>query len=202
MLSAMKKLIALLLIIPAMAQADEHATSVLKALAGAWEGELYYLDYRSGQRFGIPMGVDAELTPDGATLIRRLTFTDPGNLVHAVNLSTVDRDTGELVEAYFREGKGEMNRYEIVSADFSDEGNWELVYEQDGTDDDRPARIRHTISRNGDSMTSRKEVRFLDEEGDFFLRNGTELDRVAQKATSRGGLSPINRSRDIDQFMK
>jgi len=173
----MKKLIALLLIIPSLVQADGHATSVLKASAGTWEGELYYLDYQTGQRFGIPMRIDAELTLDGATLVRRLTFTDPGNLVHAVNLSTVDRDTGELVEAYFREGKGEMNRYEIVSTDFSDEANWELVYEQDGIDDDRPARIRHTILRDGISMTSSKEVRFLnDEDGEFFLRNGTELE--------------------------
>ena len=170
----MNKLIALLLFIPSLVLAD--AASVLRSSTGAWEGELYYLDYQSGQRFGIPMRIDAELTPDGVTLIRRLTFTDPGNLVHAVNLSTIDRDTGELVEAYFREGRGEMNRYEIVSAGFSDEVNWELVYEQDGIDDDRPARIRHTIARDGNSMTSSKEVRFLhDEEGEFFLRNGTEL---------------------------
>jgi len=176
----MKKLIALLLFLPSLVQADEPAASVLGASTGAWEGELYYLDYQSGQRFGIPMRIDAELMPDGATLIRRLTFTDPGNLVHAVNLSTVDRDTGELVEAYFREGRGEMNRYEIVRTDFSDEANWELVYEQDGVDDDRPARIRHTITRDGISMTSSKEVRFLDDEGDFFLRNGTELEVVSQ----------------------
>ena len=176
----MKKLIALLLFLPSLVLADEHAASVLEASTGAWEGELYYLDYQSGQRFGIPMRVEAELTPDGATLIRRLTFTDPGNLVHAVNLSTTDPDTGELVEAYFREGRGEMNRYEIVSTDFSDGANWELVYEQDGIDGDRPARIRHTIARDGNSMTSSKEVRFLDEDGEFFLRNGTELELAAQ----------------------
>jgi len=176
----MKKLIALLLIIPSLVQADKHAASVLEASTGAWEGELYYLDYQSGQRFGIPMRIDAELTPDGATLVRRLTFTDPGNLVHAVSLSTIDRDTGELVEAYFREGKGETNRYEVVNTDFSGGAIWELVYEHDGIDGDRPARIRHTITRDGNSMTSSKEVRFLDEEDEFFLRNGTELELVAQ----------------------
>lgn len=176
----MKKLIALLLIVPSLVHADEYAASIFEASAGAWEGELYYLDYQSGQRFGIPMRIDAELTPDGVTLIRRLTFTDPGNLVHAVNLSTVDRDTGELVEAYFREGRGEMMRYEIVRTDFSNQANWELVYEHDGTDDGRAARIRHTISRDGDNMTSRKEVRFLDEKSEFFLRNGTELELVTQ----------------------
>ena len=176
----MKRLIFLVLIIPSLLSADEHAASILGASTGAWEGELYYLDYQSGQRFGIPMRIDAELTPDGATLIRRLTFADPGNLVHAVNLSTVDRDTGELVEAYFREGRGEMNRFDIVKIDFKDEAAWELVYEQDGIDDDRPARIRHTLSRDGKTMSSSKAVRFLDDEGEFFLRNGTELELVEQ----------------------
>lgn len=176
----MKRLVILVCFIPTVLLADEHMHSILKASTGEWEGELYYLDYQSGQRFGIPMRVDAELTPDGATLVRRLTFTDPGTLVHAVNLSTIDRDTGELVEAYFREGKGEMNRYEIVEIDFTDGAEWELVYEQDGTDDERPARIRHTLSRDGNSMTSSKAVRFLDEDGEYFLRNGTELELNAQ----------------------
>lgn len=174
----MKRSIALLFLIPSLLAADEHAASVLAASSGAWEGELYYLDYQSGQRFGIPMRVDAELTPDGATLVRRLTFTDPGNLVHAVNLSTIDRDTGELVEAYFREGRGEMNRFDIVEIDFTDEAEWEFVYEQDGTDDDRAARIRHTVSRDGNKMSSSKAVRFLDDEGEYFVRNGTELELV------------------------
>lgn len=171
----MKKLIALLLSIPFLAQADEHAASVLEASAGVWQGELYYLDYQSGQRFGIPMRVDAEITPDGATLIRRVTFTDPGNLVHAMNLVTVDRDSGELVEAYFRQGKGEFLRYEIVGVDYETDRRWKLVYEHDGRDDGRSARIRHTIERNEDNLASAKEVRFLDEDGEFFLRNGTEL---------------------------
>ncbi len=169
----MKRLITLLLLIPSLAPANEHAASILEASSGAWEGELYYLDYQSGQRFGIPMRVDAELTPDKVTLVRRLTFTDPANLVHAVNLSTIDRDTGELVEAYFREGKGEMLRYEVVTASYENPEQWTLVYEQDGTDDDRPARIRHTMEREGSRLLSTKEVRFGG--GEYFLRNGTEL---------------------------
>ena len=176
----MKRLIVLILFVPALLVADEQAASILGASTGAWEGELYYLDYESGRRFGIPMRVDAELTPDKTTLIRRLEFTDPGNLVHAVNLTTVDRDSGELVEAYFREGRGEMNRFDIVRIDFRDEAEWQLVFEQDGTDDDRPARIRHTVSRDGDKMTSSKAVLFLDEDGEYFVRNGTEL-RLAEQ---------------------
>ncbi len=170
-----KLMIALLFAIPMLAQADDSALAALKASAGTWEGELYYLDYQSGKRFGIPMRIDAEMTPDGATLVRRLTFTDPGRMVHAVNLATIDRDSGELVEAYFREGRGELLSYSIVGVEYASETQWRVVYQQDGEDDDRPARIRHTMARDGALMTSSKEVRFLDEEGKFLLRNGTEV---------------------------
>ena len=50
------------------------------------------------------------------------------------------------------------------------------MYEQDGRDDDRPARIRHLVQRTDNAMRSEKTVRFLDDDSaEFFLRNGTEL---------------------------
>ncbi len=161
-----------------LALADESMQAILAASVGEWEGELYYLDYQSGERFGIPMRVSASVTPDGATLTRHVTFTDPGVLVHAVNLTTIDRDTGELVEAYFREGRGELLRYDIVYAAYAGPEEWRVIYEQDGVDDDRPARIRHTIERRGASLDSKKEVSFDESAGEFFLRNGSELTLV------------------------
>lgn len=158
------------------ATANDHVLAALASAAGDWEGELYYLDYQSGQRFGIPMRAEIEETPDGATVIRRLTWTDPGNLVYAVLLTTIDRDTGELVEAFFRDGKGEYMRYDVSSATIESATKWQVVYEQDWIDADRPARIRHTVERDGDLMTSKKSVRFLDgDDGEFFVRNGSEL---------------------------
>ena len=163
---------ALLLCQPA---SSDDAQTILRASAGAWSGELYYLDYQSGQRVAIPMEVEAELTPDGSTLIRRLTFTDPGQLVHAVSLTTIDVETGELVEAYFREGTAESLRYTVEKQRINSLTNWQIVYEHDGTDGGRPARIRHTMTRDGNEMKSTKEVRFLDGDAKFFLRNGTDL---------------------------
>ena len=158
------------------AAANDHALEALASAAGDWEGELYYLDYQSGDRFGIPMRAKIEATPDGATVIRRLTWTDPGNLVYAVLLSTIDRDTGELVEAFFRDGKGEYMRYAVSGVSIESATKWRVVYEHDGTDADRPARIRHTVERDGDLMTSKKSVQFLDGNDDeFFERNGSEL---------------------------
>ena len=163
-----------------IATANSTPLQALLASKGQWEGELYYLDYQSGQRFGIPMKAEISTTPDGATLVRNLTWTDPGNLVHAVNLVTIDRDTGELVEAFFREGKGEFMRYQIESVDFISETKWTIAYEHDGTDDNRPARIRHTTERDGSRMVSKKSVRFLDDDsGEFFERNGADLALVS-----------------------
>jgi len=168
--------VGLLLLAATSAAASDYALKALASAAGDWEGELYYLDYQSGQRFGIPMRAEIEATPDGDTVIRRVTWTDPGNLVYAVLLTTIDRDTGELVEAFFRDGKGEYMRYEVSSASMESAIKWQVVYEQDGTDADRPARIRHTVERDGDLMTSKKSVRFLDDDdGEFFERNGSEL---------------------------
>ncbi len=166
---------ALLLLCALPVHGEPSAQDALGASTGTWEGELYYLDYQSGQRFGIPVRIDADVTPDGATLIRRLTYTDPGVLVYAVNLVTVE-ESGQLVEAFFRDNNAEMLRYDIDSVSYKDDSDWTVVYSQDGVDDNRPARIRHTLSRTGDLMTSSKEVRFLDTDDDeFFLRNGIEV---------------------------
>ena len=170
-----KLAVAALLLVTSFASADDEVMEALGATAGSWEGELFYLDYQSGERFSIPMWAEVEPTPDGATVVRHLTWSDPGNLVHAIVLSTIDRDTGELVEAFFREGKGEFMRYEVTRAEIDSHLNWTIELEHDGMDDNRPARIRHTAKRVGDWMTSRKSVRFLDDpDGEFFERNGTD----------------------------
>ena len=186
-------LLLVLFVMPSVAQATE-ASTILKASAGIWEGELYYLDYQSGQRFGIPMRVEASVTPDGATLVRRLIFTDPGVLVHAINLATIDRDTGELVESYFREGRGELSRSTIVSAEFTSESEWRLVYELGGTDGGKPARIRHTVVRDGRNLTSKKEVRFIDGGTEYFERNGSETIVECQRSMMKIRLQPRRRS--------
>ena len=164
------------LLVAPLAVANEQAMEALRTATGSWGGELYYFDYQSGERISIPMQAMIETTPDGATVIRRMVWTDPDKFVHAIVLTTIDRDTGELVEAFFRDGKGEYTRYELASMEFDSATEWTIEFEHDGTDDDRPARIRHTTQRDGDQMTSVKSVRFLDDAGgDYFERNGSEL---------------------------
>ena len=168
-----------LLLIWSRASAGDDAMTALASTSGTWEGELFYLDYQSGRRFGIPMRIDAEVTPDNATLLRRITYTDPGNKVYAVNLVTIDSETGELVEAYFRDGGAEQLRYDVTKYVLNSPTHWEVTYEHDGTDDGRPARIRHRLTRDGNRLTSEKAVRFADDsESTYFLRNGTDLTLV------------------------
>ena len=51
---------AILLLAAAQGVADDRVSQALAASAGSWEGELYYVDYQSGQRFAIPMKADVE----------------------------------------------------------------------------------------------------------------------------------------------
>ena len=149
---------------------------VILSILVLWVGGRVTLLFGALQRFSIPMRAEAETSPDGATVIHRLTWTDPGNLVHAVSLSTIDRDTGELVEAFFREGKAEFVRYEVTLAEIESSVNWKIEFEHDGTDGNRPARIRIATQRDGDLLTSSKLVRFLDDDSsEYFERNGSEL---------------------------
>ena len=59
---------------PAAAQDAAPAITLAEArasTAGAWAGELQYLDYQSGEWQGIPVTVTVTLEGDGNTLSRR-----------------------------------------------------------------------------------------------------------------------------------
>lgn len=186
-------LVMLLASLPLVGSAQSPAAGNLPTLqeiraqmAGNWEGELLYLDYQSGQRFGIPMRVEAELMPDGLTVFRKTTFTDPGNLVHVSSLTSYAIEG--IFEAYFRNRKGEFYEYQLERMEFLEPmpsgrrtEDWAIVISRQGTDDDRPAEIQIRISQAGDTQTAVKEVRFLENgqpSGDWVERNRTVLSRV------------------------
>ena len=186
-------LLLLLAGLPSIGSAESPAAGKLPTLpdiraqmAGTWEGELLYLDYQSGQRFGIPMRVEAELLPDGVTVFRKTTFTDPGNLVHVSSLTSYAIEG--VFEAYFRNRKGEFHEYQLERMEFLEpmppgrtQEDWAIVISRQGADDDRPAEIQIRISQAGDTQTAVKEVRFLQDgqpSGDWVERNRTVLSRV------------------------
>ena len=54
-----------------------------------------------------------------------------------------------------------------------------MIAERDGTDDDRPAHIRETSTRDGSRLVKLKDVDFACDEGEHWLsRNRTTLERL------------------------
>ena len=169
---------------PAAAQDAAPAITLAEArasTAGAWAGELQYLDYQSGEWQGIPVTVTVTLEGDGNTLTRRATFDDGprvGN-VFITSLEMLGPDGTTEYSTAFRAGRTpEVSATTLALAAATDATHWTIRAEQDGTDDDRPARIRETTTRDGASLVTLKEVDFLDEPGEqWFSRNRSVLTR-------------------------
>lgn len=177
------------------ASADHHTESTIGtgetsldiatlrlALAGTWEGELEYLDYQSGQWFGLPMHVQIEDAGDGATLIRKSDFDDGPSVgnVRIVSTAMFDRESGVEYVGNFRAGRAaELAAYTVTLGDARAADRWTMIAEADGEDGGEPARIRETTVRDGDTITTLKEV---DPENDgteeWITRNRTTLTRL------------------------
>jgi len=174
--------------VPAAAQtATQTAPLDIAALrlatVGAWEGQLGYRDYQADRWFGIPMKVRIEDGGDGVTVIRKADFDD-GPRVGIVRITTVelyDPATGRETAASFRKGRETSLETSALrlAAPPVDASHWTIVAETDSRDDDRPARLRVTTVRDGDQMTTLKEVDFLDDAAEAWIqRNRSTLTRV------------------------
>ncbi|MBU4436303.1 MAG: hypothetical protein KKC14_18025 [Alphaproteobacteria bacterium] len=169
--------------LPAAAQPPLDIAALRLATAGRWEGKLEYLDYGANRWFGLPMKLLIEDGGDGVTLIRKADFDD-GPKVGAVRITTVDLlDTATRKEtsASFRKGRETSLETSALrlAAPPVDATHWTIVAETDSRDDDRPARLRVTTVRDGDRMTTLKEVDFLDDAAETWIqRNRSTLTRV------------------------
>lgn len=172
---------------PALPVAAQDAPAVTlsqvrTSITGAWAGELQYLDYQSGEWQGIPVTVTVSLEGDGNTLTRRATFDDGprvGN-VFITSLAMLGPDGVTEYSTGFRAGRTpEVSASTLSLAAARDAEHWTILALRDGQDDDRPARIRETTTRDGGRLVTLKEVDFLDEPGEkWFSRNRTVLERT------------------------
>lgn len=162
---------------PAITLAEARAST-----AGAWTGELQYLDYQSGEWQGIPVTVTVTLEGDGNTLTRRAAFDDGPRvgLVYITSLAMLGADGATEYSTGFRAGRTpEVSAYTVTLAAAADAEHWTMLATRDGMDDDRPARIRETTTRDGAKLVTLKEVDFLDEPGEqWFSRNRSVLERL------------------------
>jgi hypothetical protein len=163
---------------PAITLAEARAST-----AGAWTGQLQYLDYSSGEWQGIPVTVSTEVVGDGNTIIRRAAFDDGPRVgaVYITSLAMLGKDGATEYSTGFRAGRTpEVSAYTLTLTAAKDAEHWTIRAELDGMDDDRPARIRETTTRDGTSLVTFKEVDFLDEPGEqWFSRNRSVLKRQA-----------------------
>lgn len=167
---------------PAAAQPVVDLAVARSSLVGQWQGKLEYLDYRAGKWFGIPVKTVIEDQGDGATTIRRSDFDD-GPTTGIVRITTVelfDPAKAAVTVGTFRKGRSvDVSTYtaRLVGAP-RDATRWTVVEETKGSDDNRPAMLRLTTTRNGDALETLKEVDFLDDEKVVWLtRNRTRLTR-------------------------
>lgn len=174
---------AAILAAPAAAQGSPAPTlaEARASIAGAWEGQLQYRDYSSNTWEGIPVTVTITLEGDGNTLTRRATFDD-GPKVGNVFITSLEMLGPDGVTEYatsFRAGRvPELGTATLTLASASDAAHWTMLALSEGKDDDRPARIRQTITRDGVNLVSLKEVDFLDDAGEEWLtRNRSVLTR-------------------------
>lgn len=165
----------------AVSQSVPSATALRLGLAGRWTGALSYRDYQSDALFELPVGTTIASPGDGATLVRQSLFDDgPGKPVWITTISLDDPAAGTSTSTSFRAGGTPALSTETmrVSA-FTDPTHWTLVYVGTGEDNEAPADIRVTETRDGDALVEIKEVRPVGaSEEAWRFRNQTRLTRV------------------------
>jgi len=181
-------LLSLMIVLPVAAEAQPAPTAVelRLGLIGRWSGALGYRDYQSDQLFEIPVVTTIETPGDDATLIRRSLFNDgPNNPVWITTISLDDADAATSTSASFRAGRTpELSTETVEVSAYADATHWTLVYRQTAEDDDAPADIRVTETRDGDALVEIKEVRPVGAEEDAWrFRNQTRLTRVGDLRT-------------------
>lgn len=156
-------------------------TTIRAAMVGMWKGQLDYRDYQADQWFGLPVDVSIELMRDGLTLIRHADYDDgpKTGIVTITTIGLLDPVAGTEQTASFRKGR----KVEVVTSALrltraEAEDRWTLIETIDGQDDNRPARIRETTTRDGVTMVTLKEVDFQDDKTETWLtRNRLTLTR-------------------------
>ena len=163
-----KLLLILFFIIPLIGFINDEpviTTDDLNILTGKkWTGKLTYLDYSSKKEISIPADV--------------------------IIVSTVDQDAFIFINEYPDEPKanstdtiridenGKKFDNETVTEKISDgEGSLKIVTEGNGTDDERPALIRHTYYISRTKYTIQKDVNFGDG-NNFIKRHIYEFERT------------------------
>ena len=167
---------------PVLAQTTppQRASALHLGLSGHWSGALGYRDYRTNELFEIPVTTTITTPGDGATQVRQSLFDDgPDKPVWITTVRLDDVAAGTSTSASFRVGNApELSTQSVAVSTFTDATHWTLIYSETGEDDDQPAEIRITETRDGDTLLEVKEVRPVGADDTAWrFRNQTRLTR-------------------------
>jgi amidase len=167
---------------PGVASADELADTMRAwcSQAGTWRGDIEITDARGAVQ-KVALVSRHRCTPDGRMHVVEEDFLSPGRSEHTVKNTWADAAIGGFRTAYFVRGTEAAHVYRFGAVQFRDPRHWKqsIVSPEEGeTYDGRRALVRYTRERDGDRLTSRKEVRFLDAPGDFQTRSLIVQQRV------------------------
>lgn len=166
--------------VPVAAAGTPAPADLETGLAGNWTGSLGYRDYQSDKLFELALKTEIRTLPDGVTVLRISTFDD-GPKTGFVTITTAslhDRAAGTVTSASLRKGrKVETDTETLTVAAYTDPAHWTIRAEQDGEDDDKPALLRITEVRDGDTLTATKEVQPKGSAKGWQFRNVTKLVR-------------------------
>jgi len=152
-----------------------------RSLTGRWNGALGYRDSQTNELFEIPVSTTIVQVPDGVTQVRTSLFDDgPANPVWITSVSLHDAAAGTVTSASYRAGRPVSAVTETGRVlDWRDAGHWSLAYDSVAEDDEQPAEIRVTETRDGDSLLSVKMVRPVGaDDSAWRFRNQTRLTRI------------------------
>lgn len=153
--------LACLIAAPALGQGLPSPLELQAGLAGKWTGALGYRDYQSNKLFELPVKTEVQALPDKATVIRVSSFDDgpKTGFVYITSASLYDTAKSTVTTTTLRKGRPVVSSTEIVTTvTYTDPTHWVVRYDNDGTDDDKPALLRTTETRDGDTVTAVKEV--------------------------------------------
>ncbi len=154
-------LVSVLIAAPLVAQEKPSPYELQAGLAGKWTGALGYRDYQSNRLFELPVSTEIRALPDQATVIRISTFDDgpKTGLVYITSASLYDPTASTVATTILRKGRAvETSTDTVTTVTYADATHWVVRYEADGTDDNKPALLRTTETRDGDKVTTVKEV--------------------------------------------
>lgn len=155
-----------LLTLTAFAQDEARKLTAEKMsfLEGAWTGTLDYLDYQDNQT-RVELQVKAEFRKAGKKIKYQYIYTEPnGEEVKEKGKIKVSKD-GRTLQFGDEE-------YEVANFVLSPkQDRYRVILTREGKDGGKDAILRKSIFLSEDKLMLNKEVRLMEEKGDYFSRN-------------------------------